>query len=182
MNQDYINKLLQTKNEKKAKLNQIVSDNYNEEKLLINTIYNTNTTKVTRGEAISDSISAFGGSWKFIILFLLFMFIWITINVYWLANNNFDPYPFILLNLLLSSLAALQAPIIMMRQNRQETIDRKRDENDYLINLKAELEIRTLHKKFDLMIIDQMKTIVDLQKQQVEFLKKLELFIKPKVD
>ena len=153
MNHEYINKLLQTENEEIARLNQIVSDSISEEKLLTNTLYSDNIDKVTRGEALSDFISDFGGSWKFIISFLLFMFIWIFINIYWLTNKSFDPYPFILLNLLLSSLAALQAPIIMMSQNRQEVKDRKRATNDYLTNLKAELEIRTLHKKIDLMML-----------------------------
>ncbi len=96
----------------------------------------------TFGERLSDKIAEFGGSWSFILSFLFFMMLWITANVVLLANKGFDPYPFILLNLILSCLAALQAPIIMMSQNRQEQKDRKRSENDYKTNLKAELEIR----------------------------------------
>lgn len=99
------------------------------------------------GERIADKVANFGGSWTFILSFLAFLMCWILLNIYWLSDKGFDPYPFILLNLLLSCIAALQAPVIMMSQNRQEDKDRKRAQNDYMINLKAELEIRTLHEK-----------------------------------
>lgn len=100
---------------------------------------------------MADKIALFGGSWKFIIAFMTFFGVWISINV--IAFKSFDPYPFILLNLILSCIAALQAPLIMMSQNRQEQKDRLRSENDYKINLKAELEIQQLNEKVDLLII-----------------------------
>ncbi len=104
------------------------------------------------GERIADKVATFGGSWKFILTFTGILLTWILINVTVLMNKGFDPYPFILLNLVLSCVAALQAPFIMMSQNRQEVIDRRRAENDYMINLKAEIEIRDLHDKVDELI------------------------------
>jgi len=121
---------------------------------------------LTTGQRISDKVASFGGSWKFILLFIVFIFIWIGINVIWLANKGYDPYPFILLNLILSCVAALQAPVIMMSQNRQEDKDRSRGKKDYMINLKSELEIRTLHEKIDHFIMDQQQELLDTQKDQ----------------
>jgi len=106
---------------------------------------------ITFGERMADKIAVFGGSWKFIISFLFFFMVWISVNV--IAYNSFDPYPFILLNLVLSCVAALQAPLIMMSQNRQEQKDRIRSENDYKINLKAELEIQQINEKVDMLLI-----------------------------
>ena len=91
-------------------------------------------------------------------------------NVFWLINKGFDPYPFILLNLILSCLAALQAPVIMMSQNRQEEKDRERGKKDYMINLKSELEIRSLHEKMDHFIIDQQQELLEIQKEQIEMM------------
>lgn len=108
--------------------------------------------KSTFGERLADKIAEFGGSWTFIISFGLFIMVWISANVWLLLNKGFDPYPFILLNLILSCLAALQAPVIMMSQNRQEQKDRERAKSDYEINLRAELEIRLLHEKLDFVI------------------------------
>jgi len=125
---------------------------------------------LTTGQKIADNVASFGGSWTFIISFSVFILIWITINAYWLVNKGFDPYPFILLNLLLSCLAALQAPVIMMSQNRQEDKDRERSKNDYMINLKSELEIRTLHEKIDHFIMDQQQELLEMQKIQIEMM------------
>jgi len=122
------------------------------------------------GQRIADKVASFGGSWKFIIMFGVFIFIWIVLNVLWLFNRAFDPYPFILLNLILSCLAALQAPVIMMSQNRQEEKDRDRAKKDYMINLKSELEIRTLHEKIDHFIMDQQQELLELQKTQIEMM------------
>ncbi|MFL6596135.1 MAG: DUF1003 domain-containing protein, partial [Chthoniobacterales bacterium] len=105
--------------------------------------------KLTFGERLSDHIATFGGSWRFIISFGAVLLLWIAANAFVFMNKGFDPYPFILLNLILSCLAAIQAPIIMMSQNRSEARDRLRAENDYKVNLKAELEIRHLHEKID---------------------------------
>lgn len=126
---------------------------------------------LTTGQLIADKVASFGGSWTFIIMFAVFIFIWISINVLWLLNKGFDPYPFILLNLILSCLAAIQAPVIMMSQNRKEDKDRIRSKKDYMINLKSELEIRTLHEKIDHFIIDQQQELLELQKVQIEMMK-----------
>jgi len=124
----------------------------------------------TFGQRVADKVAAFGGSWTFIISFGAFLLIWIGLNFFWLANQGFDPYPFILLNLILSSLAALQAPVIMMSQNRQEEKDRGRAKKDYMVNLKSELEIRMLHEKLDHLIINQQQEILDMQKVQVDLM------------
>jgi uncharacterized membrane protein len=125
---------------------------------------------LTYGQRIADKVASFGGSWTFIISFGVFIVIWISFNVFWLVNKSFDPYPFILLNLILSCLAALQAPVIMMSQNRQEEKDRDRSKKDYMINLKSELEIRTLHEKIDHFIMDQQQELLELQKVQIEMM------------
>jgi len=125
---------------------------------------------LTFGQRIADKVASFGGSWTFIISFGVFIFIWISLNVYWLMNKGFDPYPFILLNLILSCIAALQAPVIMMSQNRQEEKDRERGKKDYMINLKSELEIRTLHEKIDHFIMDQQQELLELQRDQIEMM------------
>jgi uncharacterized membrane protein len=120
------------------------------------------------GQKLADKVASFGGSWTFIIAFGFFIFVWISINIYWLVNKGFDPYPFILLNLILSCLAALQAPVIMMSQNRQEEKDRDRAKKDYMINLKSELEIRILHEKIDHFIMDQQQELLEIQKTQIK--------------
>ena len=124
----------------------------------------------TVGQAVADSVAAFGGSWKFIIMFGVFILLWIMANIYLLVDKGFDPYPFILLNLILSCLAALQAPVIMMRQNRQEEKDRERAKKDYMINLKSELEIRMLHEKLDHLIMHQQEELIEIQKVQIEMM------------
>ena len=122
------------------------------------------------GQRIADKVADFGGSWTFIISFLLFIIIWIGSNVYILVNKGFDPYPFILLNLILSCVAALQAPVIMMSQNRQEEKDRNRAKKDYMINLKSELEIRMIHDKIDHLIMHQQQELIEIQKVQIEMM------------
>ncbi|MCL6460374.1 Uncharacterized membrane protein [Flavobacterium micromati] len=124
----------------------------------------------TFGQKVADRVAAFGGSWKFIILFGIFILLWILANIYLLLNKGFDPYPFILLNLILSCLAALQAPVIMMSQNRQEEKDRERAKKDYMINLKSELEIRMLHEKLDHLIMHQQEELIEIQKVQIEMM------------
>ena len=124
----------------------------------------------TVGQKVADQVAGFGGSWKFIILFGVFIMLWILANIYILLNKGFDPYPFILLNLILSCLAALQAPVIMMSQNRQEEKDRERAKKDYMINLKSELEIRMLHEKLDHLIMHQQEELIEIQKVQIEMM------------
>jgi uncharacterized membrane protein len=124
----------------------------------------------TLGQRLADKVASFGGSWTFILSFGSFLFIWITVNIFVLSSRPFDPYPFILLNLILSTIAALQAPVIMMSQNRQEEKDRERAKKDYMINLKSELEIRMLHEKIDHLIIHQQHELIEIQKVQIDMM------------
>ena len=124
----------------------------------------------TFGQRIADKVAFFGGSWTFIIIFISFLLGWIALNVFIFLNKGFDPYPFILLNLLLSCVAALQAPVIMMSQNRQGEKDRDKAQNDYMINLKSELEIRMLHEKLDHLILHQEQSLIEIQKVQVDMM------------
>lgn len=128
---------------------------------------------LTLGQRIADKVATFGGSWTFIITFFSFIFIWMLVNIWFLAKQPFDPYPFILLNLILSCLAAIQAPIIMMSQNRQEQKDRQRGEHDYKINLKAELEIKLLSEKIDHLLVHQNKKLLEIQEVQTDYLEDL---------
>lgn len=125
---------------------------------------------LTPGQKVADKVATFGGSWTFIISFGFFILFWISLNIIWFANKGFDPYPFILLNLILSCLAAIQAPIIMMSQNRQEEKDRDRSKKDYMINLKSELEVRALHEKIDHLMIYQQQDLIEIQKIQIEMM------------
>lgn len=144
-----------------------------EETILTEKLDNDNLSGRTIGQRLADKVAAFGGSWKFIISFGTFLVIWIFSNVYFLSNKGFDPYPFILLNLILSCIAAMQAPVIMMSQNRQEEKDRDRAKKDYMINLKSELEIRILHEKLDHLIQHQQQELMEIQKIQTEMLNDL---------
>jgi uncharacterized membrane protein len=127
----------------------------------------------TFGERLADDVAEFGGSWKFIVSFAGVLVLWIALNLWAAASAAFDPYPFILLNLVLSCLAAIQAPIIMMSQKRQEAKDRLRSENDYRVNLKAELEIRHLHEKVDHLISRQWERLAEIQQIQLEIMEDL---------
>jgi uncharacterized membrane protein len=129
--------------------------------------------KLTLGQKLADRIASFGGSWTLIIVFFSFILIWIGINLWVLVTKPFDPFPFILLNLMLSCLAAIQAPIIMMSQNRKEQKDRLRGEHDYKINLKAELEIKLLNEKIDHLIVHQNKNLLEIQEIQTDYLEDL---------
>ncbi|OJU58715.1 MAG: hypothetical protein BGN93_06780 [Acinetobacter sp. 39-4] len=124
----------------------------------------------TLGERLADKIASFGGSWTFLICFAAFLAIWILVNTVVMVKHPADPYPFILLNLILSCLAAVQAPIIMMSQNRQEAKDRLRSENDYKVNLKAELEIHNLHEKMDHLLMHQWDRLAKIQEIQLDLL------------
>ncbi|RYY63848.1 MAG: DUF1003 domain-containing protein [Chitinophagaceae bacterium] len=152
------------------RLKQIVQKSIEEEDSIMDDLHKPSKEKLTVGQHIADKVAAFGGSWKFIIIFCSILVVWICFNVMALQTMRFDPYPFILMNLVLSCLAALQAPIIMMSQNRVEEKDRKESENDYMINLKAEMQIRSLHEKMDLLEEQQIKTLFDTQAKQFELL------------
>ncbi len=163
--------LLTTENSQLKKLNEIVAESLREEKLLTHKLRDKKQVKDTIGLRIADKVARFGGSWTFIILFAFALTLWILINTYlW---SKFDPFPFILLNLFLSGLAAFQAPVILMSQNRQEAKDRLRSEHDYLINLKAELEVRGIHQKIDHLILEQLKIIIANQGRHSQILDSL---------
>jgi uncharacterized membrane protein len=161
--------LLQTENEQLQKLNEIVLRSIEEEKLISEKlgIYEEKNPIFT--SRLADKVAVFGGSWNFIVAFSVTVIIWMFLNIYFL-RRPFDPFPFILLNLVLSTVAALQAPIILMSQNRKEEKDRQRSVNDYLVNLKAEIEVRNLHQKLDLLITEQMKTMFEIQKIQLDMM------------
>jgi uncharacterized membrane protein len=164
--------LLKTEDEQLKKLNEIVVKSIDEEKLLSQKLKEFEDANPPFSSRVADKVATFGGSWKFIISFLLFMLLWMGVNAL-LLKNSFDHYPFILLNLLLSALASIQAPIIMMSQNRKEEKDRQRAINDYLINLKAEIEIRNMQQKLDLLMAEQMKTLFDIQKAQMDLMEEI---------
>ena len=127
----------------------------------------------TLGEQLADNVAAVGGSWKFIICFAVVLVVWMAINSFLLRSNAFDPFPYILLNLVLSCLAAIQAPIIMMSQNRQAAADRMNAENDYQVNVKSELEILQVHEKLDVLRAQDWAALVELQNSQIEMLRRL---------
>lgn len=127
----------------------------------------------TLGERLSDRLADFGGSWRFLSIFAAILVGWMIVNSVGLLTRPFDPFPYILLNLVLSCLAAIQAPIIMMSQNRQEARDRRRSENDYRINLKAELEIRHLHEKLDFLIAHQWRRLLEIQQIQIDLMNEI---------
>lgn len=124
----------------------------------------------TFGERLADRIATFGGSWSFIMIFLSTLLVWMAVNTWLLGQQPFDPFPFILLNLVLSCIAALQAPVIMMSQRRQENRDRMQAENDYNVNVKAEMEVRLLHEKVDYLMTRQWQTMLDIQQAQLDMM------------
>jgi len=159
---------LETEVVESIRQNQIVADNVNKEF----------DTHLSAGAKLADKVAAFGGSWKFIIIFFGVMAVWIVINTVSLLWRPFDPYPYILFNLVLSMLAAIQAPIIMMSQNRQEDRDRMRAENDYQVNLKAEIEVRVLSEKMDQLLHHQWRRLLEIQRMQTEMLQDLANHVK----
>ena len=170
---EYLQKMLE---EEKGNLNNLeteVIERINNLETMSKDVDSQIDTGLSLGERLADKVAEFGGSWTFIISFGTFILIWILTNVIFLAQKPFDPYPFILLNLLLSCLAAIQAPIIMMSQNRQEAKDRLRSQYDYQVDLKAELEIRQLHEKIDHLLIYQSRKLFEIQQVQVEIMEHL---------
>ena len=170
---DYVKEVLQEEIGELSALDNEVVESLQQHEILSSDISKQFEKKLTFGERLSDTIAAFGGSWTFIIVFSLILLVWIGLNSFILANQSFDPYPYILMNLVLSALAALQAPVIMMSQNRSEARDRLRGENDYKINLKAELEIRHLHEKIDHLLRKQYNRLFEIQQIQIELLEEL---------
>lgn len=169
----YFQSLLQSERGELSSLDKEVLESLKNNDTISEDIVQQYSAKLTFGQMLSDKIASFGGSWKFINLFLIILISWIALNAFFLINNKFDPYPFILLNLVLSCIAALQAPVIMMSQNRQEARDRLRSENDYKINLKSELEIRQLHVKIDHLMTNQWERMVEIQDIQISLMEEL---------
>jgi uncharacterized membrane protein len=170
---NYVKNVLEKEKGEISTIEEQVIRSVKENKLLSKNINTEFEQKLTFGEPLADRIADFGGSWKFIVIFGGVLLLWVAGNAMILIRRPFDPYPFILLNLVLSCLAAVQAPVILMSQNRQESRDRLRSEHDYLINLKAELEIRHLHEKIDYLLMNQWQRLLEIQQIQMELMEEL---------
>ncbi|CAM3296528.1 DUF1003 domain-containing protein [Aquirufa ecclesiirivi] len=178
--QIYLSDFLKKETGDLTALEQIVLKNEADHRLITQAVDMEDFGELTLGQKIADKVASFGGSWRFIISFFVFLALWILANVYLFLNQGFDPYPFILLNLILSCIASLQAPVIMMSQNRQEERDRERSKKDYLINLKSELEIRLLNEKIDHLMTHQQQELLEIQNIQVEMLNEITNLVKDK--
>lgn len=168
--QQYVRSLLEDEQGELSTLDKEVLQGLKEHEILARNPEVEIDAHLTPGQRLADRIAAFGGSWWFIIAFAIILFGWMALNSWILVSKPFDPYPYILLNLVLSTLAAIQAPLIMMSQNRQESRDRARAQHDYQVNLKAELEIRQLHQKIDHMLSHQWERLVEIQEVQMELI------------
>jgi len=169
----YVEHLLEDEKGEITQLEQQVLESLRDQEILSQNPETEFDAGLTLGQRAADRIAAFGGSWVFIGIFALVMLCWMLLNSYVLAARPFDPYPYILLNLVLSCLAAIQAPVIMMSQNRQEARDRQRSLHDYQVNLKAELEIRHLHQKIDHLLSRQWERLVEIQEVQIELINQI---------
>lgn len=165
----HVEELLREERGELTALDQEVARSLAEGELTTQDVENEFEETRTLADRLSDALAAFGGSWTFLIVFGLILAVWIEVNMAQ-GDKAFDPYPFILLNLVLSCIAAIQAPIIMMSQNRQDAKDRVRSLNDYRVNLKAELEIRHLQEKIDHLISKQWQRLAEIQKLQIELM------------
>jgi uncharacterized membrane protein len=169
----YLTQLIEQEHGELAQIDRDVMKAIKDNTILSENIQDEIENQLTIGQRLADQIAAFGGSWGFIVSFFAFIIIWLVLNTLMLGGHAFDRYPFILLNLILSCIAAIQAPIIMMSQNRQEQKDRIRAEHDYKINLKAELEIKLLGEKMDHLLIHQNKKLLEIQEVQIDYLEDL---------
>ena len=169
----YVKSILHTEQGEVSNLEYEVLNSMKQHELISKNVEGQLEQKWTFGERLADKIATFGGSWAFLICFSAFLAVWILVNTVVMVKHPADPYPFILLNLMLSCLAAIQAPIIMMSQNRQEAKDRMRSENDYQVNLKAELEIRHLHEKIDHLLMHQWDRLAKIQEIQLDLLSEM---------
>ncbi len=169
----YISSLIEDEEGKIKELEKTVITSIKQNEIIASNINIAVREKYKIADIISDKIAVFGGSWTFIIIFFILLLSWMVLNSYFLISRPFDPFPYILLNLVLSCIAAIQAPIIMMSQNRQEMKDRMRSENDYKVDLKSEIEIRTLHEKVDHLLLDQWSKMMKIQEMQIEILEEI---------
>ncbi len=176
----YVEEILKQEHGDVTELDQRVAESIARQDTIAENSEETYDEDRTIGERLSDHLASFGGSWAFLISFGMVLAVWIAINLFEGDTKAFDPYPFILLNLILSCLAAVQAPIIMMSQKRQEAKDRIRSLNDYSVNLKAELEIRHLHEKIDFMISRQWQNLAEIQQMQLEIMQEGQIQMKSK--
>jgi len=170
---EYVKEVLRDELGELSELDHEVVESLREHEIISSNVEQQFQRELTFGERVSDRLAEFGGSWRFLMMFCGVLITWIITNGIIIARHAFDPFPFILLNLILSCLAAVQAPIIMMSQNRAEARDRLRAENDYKINLKAELEIRHLHEKIDHLLRRQYNRLFEIQQIQIELLEEL---------
>jgi len=170
---EYVRSLLEDEKGEVSSLKDEVLESISNQEILSTHVDEAFETNLTVGQRVSDVIAKFGGSWAFLIIFAAILAVWIVLNSIALLFKPFDPYPYILLNLILSCIAAIQAPIIMMSQNRQEAKDRLRASHDYQINLKAELEIRQIHQKLDHLLSHQLERMAKIQEMQVEMLSEM---------
>ena len=170
--EDYITQMLVSESGELSDLESKVIASLKNDTLLSDKL-DDDIKNISFGQKVADKVASFGGSWTFILSFLGLLIVWILINVLFLTDKGFDPYPFILLNLILSCIAALQAPVIMMSQNRTEERDRERAKKDYMINLKSELEIRILHEKVDHLIMHQEQSMIEIQRVQMDMMKEI---------
>lgn len=168
-------KLFHTKYEQLGKGEKKVAHHLAERSHIVRNVAQDFSDQITLGQRLADKVATFGGSWTFILIFVIVLFIWVFLNSFVLIKYHeaFDPYPYILLNLFLSTLAAIQAPIILMSQNRHADRDRMRAEQDYEVNLKAELEIMALHEKIDLLREKQWSELISIQQEQLSLLSQL---------
>jgi len=169
----YVQNLLESEKGELTTLDHEVLESLQRHETLSSNVDAEFSKDLTFGEKMADRMAAFGGSWTFLMIFAAILLIWIALNSFLLLKKPFDPYPFILLNLVLSCLAAVQAPVIMMSQNRVEVKDRLRSQHDYQVNLKAELEIRHLHDKIDHLLSRQWERLVEIQQIQVDLLSEI---------
>jgi uncharacterized membrane protein len=172
---EYVEDLLKQEHGEFSELDRQVAESISNQDTIAENTEEEFEERRTVGERLSDHLATFGGSWAFLISFGCVLLIWMAINIVQGESRAFDPYPFILLNLVLSCLAAIQAPIIMMSQKRQEAKDRARALNDYRVNLKAELEIRHLHEKIDYLISRQWQRLAEIQQMQLEIMQESQL-------
>jgi uncharacterized membrane protein len=166
----YVEDVLEAQRGELSSVEDAVIESLKEHEVLARNVEVEFEQKLSFGQKLADKVAEFGGSWRFIIMFASVLVIWIIINSALLFFRPFDPYPFILLNLVLSCLAAVQAPIIMMSQNRQEAKDRARGQHDYQVNLKAEIEIRQLHIKLDQLINNWWQRLLEIQQIQMDIM------------
>jgi uncharacterized membrane protein len=170
---EYVQSVIEQDKGELSSLEKQVVESLKEQDLITRNLNSEYEQQLTFGQKLADKIADFGGSWLFIMIFALVLVSWVIINSITLITKPFDPYPFIFLNLILSCLAAIQAPVIMMSQNRQEERDRIHAEHDYQVNLKAEIEIRHLHEKMDHLLTNQWQRLLEIQEVQMELMEEI---------